>query len=589
MSLSILQRGSSNALVLLFFPSPIGGLKAKLVNALGPQPTIVIDESAKGQEDLTGILKFVQANTGISNFWTVCIGGFSAGCQRARALRIAGAEAEAFVFIDGAHAAMPPAAWQIDYLKDLVDRARRDEVTLVITHTYVVTEPAYLSTAAVARLVTGWELPLPEPGGSSIKWEGALTVYSAHSKPLDVMAHSAQANVWLPMVMEEHIRPIVETGKGPPGAPLPQTPPSPTSTGAPACRRALQDADAAWPSRRRDSDGIMGDARHQGTPSDHNVGNAVDITHDPTCCHGDTVAALAVNDGRVTYVIWNRRINSRDGRGWRAYTGANAHETHVHISIRPEAREDARPWGWSPGQANPGGVVPGKLCTEHDGWLALESEYLPRVVTRENGAAAPEALKALAIAARTYVLRAMLDDPRLGTPTRPIPNSEHFQTYAPAPTAQCLDETTATSGVVALYEHRLILANHVAGAIWMPSGLPGDDPTNTERWITYNKDKSGALVTPTALASTSRIENRGCMSHHGADWLARHGYPCGDILRYFYGADLELVDVRGSAPLPPPAPAPSRPPSPTPSSRDDGGAFLAVAGAGIAWMLQRGR
>ena len=52
------------------------------------------------------------------------------------------------------------------------------------------------------------------------------------------------------------------------------------------------------------------------------------------------------------------------------------------------------------------------------------------VVTRENGNAAPEALKAQAIAARTFVLRAMLDDPHLGTPARPIENSERFQTYA---------------------------------------------------------------------------------------------------------------------------------------------------------------
>lgn len=120
---------------------------------------------------------------------------------------------------------------------------------------------------------------------------------------------------------------------------------------APACRRALEDATARWPKRTRASDGIMGDARHQKSKSDHNLGNAVDITHDPSVgCDGSLIAALAIRDSRVTYVIWNRRIYSRARarEGWRRYRGSNPHTHHCHISISASARSDTRAWAWAP-------------------------------------------------------------------------------------------------------------------------------------------------------------------------------------------------------------------------------------------------
>jgi hypothetical protein len=122
------------------------------------------------------------------------------------------------------------------------------------------------------------------------------------------------------------------------------------STPAPACLRAIKDANQRWPSRRRDSDGILGDARHQKRKSDHNLGNAFDITHDPASgCDGSTIAQLALGDPRVKYVIWNRRIWNRE-RGdtdWRSYKGSNPHTHHCHVSIYASSRSDTRPWRWS--------------------------------------------------------------------------------------------------------------------------------------------------------------------------------------------------------------------------------------------------
>jgi hypothetical protein len=137
-------------------------------------------------------------------------------------------------------------------------------------------------------------------------------------------------------------------------------------TPAPCCRKALSDATLRWPDRNRASDGIMGDPAHQARKSDHNEGNAFDLTNDPA--HGvdcDELAQHVIHDGRVTYVIWNRRIynRARAAEGWRAYTGPNAHSHHMHVSIRPDARDDLSPWPWSPqgamvAPAGPAGAIP---------------------------------------------------------------------------------------------------------------------------------------------------------------------------------------------------------------------------------------
>jgi hypothetical protein len=117
-----------------------------------------------------------------------------------------------------------------------------------------------------------------------------------------------------------------------------------------ACRQALQDANLRWPLRNRANDGILGDAAHQARKSDHNDGNAFDLTHDPA--HRVDCTALShvvIADRRVTYVIWNRQIynNERRAEGWRPYTGVNPHNHHMHVSIKSGSRDDTSPWPWS--------------------------------------------------------------------------------------------------------------------------------------------------------------------------------------------------------------------------------------------------
>ncbi len=53
----------------------------------------------------------------------------------------------------------------------------------------------------------------------------------------------------------------------------------------------------------------MGDTAHQQRRSDHNAGNAFDLTHDPVNKPDCNVwSQIVISDPRVTYVIWNSKI-----------------------------------------------------------------------------------------------------------------------------------------------------------------------------------------------------------------------------------------------------------------------------------------
>lgn len=127
----------------------------------------------------------------------------------------------------------------------------------------------------------------------------------------------------------------------------------------------LSEATRRWPRRSTASDGTLGDAAHRSRLSDHNpdargIVHAFDLTHDPA--HGVDCTVLAGRlrarrDGRVRYVIWNRRIflgpwddEVMAGRAsmwtWLPYDGENPHEKHMHVSVGhdPAPENDLRPW-----------------------------------------------------------------------------------------------------------------------------------------------------------------------------------------------------------------------------------------------------
>lgn len=117
-----------------------------------------------------------------------------------------------------------------------------------------------------------------------------------------------------------------------------------------------EQVNAKYPQRSKSSDGSVGDTSHSARKSDHNpdsrgVVHAIDITHDPRNGFDSYRFAdhlLATQDPRISYIISNRRIGSGpSGQApgvWRKYTGSNAHDHHVHISIVASREDDTSEW-----------------------------------------------------------------------------------------------------------------------------------------------------------------------------------------------------------------------------------------------------
>ena len=119
----------------------------------------------------------------------------------------------------------------------------------------------------------------------------------------------------------------------------------------PAAIAVLRQATAIAPLRMKVSDGLLPSNAHlkQSPTSDHNTGLAVDLTHDPKngidCV--DIFEKLK-EDKRVKYLIFKGQIWSKEKSklGNRRYTGTNAHNKHLHISIESTMGSDTSPWFW---------------------------------------------------------------------------------------------------------------------------------------------------------------------------------------------------------------------------------------------------
>jgi hypothetical protein len=187
------------------------------------------------------------------------------------------------------------------------------------------------------------------------------------------------------------------------------------------------------------------------------------------------------------------------------------------------------------------------------GRLDVEADYLPHVVACENGAASPAALEAQAIAARSYLYYEL---ERTGS----ISDGQGAQVYtcANAPNDDHRAAVAATERQVLRYRDTQVAAFYVAGARGQSAPAcrgSTDDPTNTERFVTYNEGLAGdgIVQSPLGLVDPANFANRGCMSQNGADCLSDAGRSAADIARFYYGADIELVvaDPCGTAPPPP--------------------------------------
>lgn len=118
---------------------------------------------------------------------------------------------------------------------------------------------------------------------------------------------------------------------------------------------------AAYPRRDKASDGGLGDPAHAARVSDHNPNSAGvvcarDFDEDLVPLGGPVMEAVVqriiagARAGRlpqVRYVIYERRIWSRSSNfRQKAYSGVNAHDHHVHVSVEhaPHLYDRDAPW-----------------------------------------------------------------------------------------------------------------------------------------------------------------------------------------------------------------------------------------------------
>jgi len=119
---------------------------------------------------------------------------------------------------------------------------------------------------------------------------------------------------------------------------------------SPALVRLRAEVNALWPGRSKASDGWIGDTSHAARKSDHNpdysaagIVRAIDVTNNGI--NVDAFISSVIRDARCRYVISRGRIWTREN-GWQRYTGANAHNHHVHVSVRTGGGYDMQVHSW---------------------------------------------------------------------------------------------------------------------------------------------------------------------------------------------------------------------------------------------------
>mgnify|MGYP003497854271 FL=1 len=205
-------QGEQRILVLLFLVGE--SLDTRLREVLGSNVCIMADVKANDPQSLADYLAEAERVCGCRITGYV-LGGWSAGVGKVRSLLGDGCNPLALVLADGTHASKPPEKWQLDVWTPYVERGRKGEMVFAASHifnTYVESLPRpYLSTVSVLRLLTGLALEIGGPLGAPVEHhDGELHVYSYSSSSCDAVAHGKQVMDVLPMMLEKHVRPIID-------------------------------------------------------------------------------------------------------------------------------------------------------------------------------------------------------------------------------------------------------------------------------------------------------------------------------------------------------------------------------------------
>ncbi|MFO0572160.1 MAG: thrombospondin type 3 repeat-containing protein [Polyangiaceae bacterium] len=180
------------------------------------------------------------------------------------------------------------------------------------------------------------------------------------------------------------------------------------------------------------------------------------------------------------------------------------------------------------------------------GTKSMEDDYLPHVITCENGGANLEALKAQAIAARSVAYYAMATK---GS----ICDGQGCQVYSCSakPSAKAYQAVKETAGMYLSFAGMLTYGFYVSGdSSTSPPSCKGSPSAAMEKYVTYNQGLSGTSVKQTSLGYIGPPgygQNRGCMSQWGARCLeANKSFDYKQILQFYYGSDIKILTAQGS-------------------------------------------
>lgn len=197
-----------------------------------------------------------------------------------------------------------------------------------------------------------------------------------------------------------------------------------------------------------------------------------------------------------------------------------------------------------------------KLCSVQTPYGPQDIEaYLKQVVNCEAWSEEPEALKAVTVAARSYVYY------HIAQGNDVVGDSQAYQVMSCGKEvpAHVADAVEATCGLVLRYQGMYVIGFHAAGHPVFHDSIDGreiycdrtldygdnpDNAINSEQYVTRNWGLSGNDIYRRENGQwTSNPVNRGGLSQNGARCLAQNAWSFASILQYYYGMDIEVTPV----------------------------------------------
>lgn len=187
----------------------------------------------------------------------------------------------------------------------------------------------------------------------------------------------------------------------------------------------------------------------------------------------------------------------------------------------------------SGGNYCPGGIV---VTGKYAGTYELD-DYIERVVTAENGGAHPEALKALAIAARTYALN------KTDNCKNSIENSTSSQVMAEEASDRVKEALSNVKGSIMLYNGKYFSAQYSS----FYGSCNGTQCTST--FIKTPSDEKATFTMPyTYLTTAANAGHEYGLSQNGSHYMATvQGKTYDEILKFFYAEGIEITGVSSSS------------------------------------------